>query len=149
MSDDQKSGPSRTAKWGWGILLGLSALLTLVGVNWFIGLPHLALDNIAQRTSLEPGEFMLGEPSSFDVITLIARGYGTGYSALGLLAFLVALEGYRNGTPWAWTAMWVLVAAFTIMAINFTLAAREIHVLSVGIFAFAVLTLAGLLLAQS
>lgn len=32
------------------------------------------------------------------------------FMAFGLLALLVALEGYRHGSRWAWNALWVLVA---------------------------------------
>lgn len=148
MKTNQEYSRTRTAKWGWGLLLGVSALLIFAGINWYFGLPRMALENIAERTTLEPDGFMVGEPSAIDVITLIARNYGTGYAALGLLALLVALEGYRNGSRWAWTAMWVLVAAFTAIAINFTLAAGRIYALSLGILAFAVVALAGLLLAR-
>lgn len=138
---------SRTGKLGWGILLGMSTLLTLAGLNWYFGLPQLALENIAELTSLEPDGFMVGEPSAFDVISLIARGYGVGYATLGLMAFLVALEGYRNRTRWAWTAMWVLVASFTALAFSF-IQAGETYALSFGILSFAVITLVGLLLAR-
>jgi hypothetical protein len=139
---------TRAAKWGWGILLIMSALLTLAGVNWFITLPDMNLENIASRTGMEPAGFMTGEPSAFDVITLLARGYGVGYAALGLLAFLVALEGYRNGSRWAWTAIWVLVAAFTALAAIFTIAAEGVYAASLGILAFAVIALVGMLLAR-
>lgn len=143
----EAKGQSRAAKWGWGILLGMSALLTLAGISWFFGLPRMALENIAELTSLEPDGFMVGEPSAFDVITVIAQGYGIGYAALGLLALFVALEGYRHGTRWAWTAMWVLVAAFAGLAVSFMLAG-EAYILSLGILAFAVLALVGMLLAR-
>lgn len=138
----------RAAKWGWGILLVLSALLALAGVNWFMTLPDLALENIAERTSLEPAGFMIGEPSAFDVITGITRGYGAGYAALGLLALLVALEGYRHGTRWAWMAMWVLVAAYTALAAIFTLPARGVNAFGLVILAFAVVAVVGMLLAR-
>jgi hypothetical protein len=111
-------------------------------------LPEMALENIAEHTSLEPDGFMVGSPSAFDVITLIARNHGTGYAALGFLSLLVALEGYQNGSRWAWTAMWVLVAAFTAMAVNFTLAAGRVYAPSFGITAIAAVALVGLLLAR-
>jgi hypothetical protein len=139
---------SRAAKVGWGILLVMSTLLLLAGINWFITLPELALENIAERTSLEPAGFMMGEPSAFDVITLIARGYGAGYAALGLLALLVALEGYRNGTRWAWMAVWVLVAAYTALGAVFTWAAGGVNPMGLGILAFAVVALVGQMLAR-
>lgn len=147
VSNNQTNSRIKTAKWGWGILFSMSALLTLAGVSWFLSLPKMALENIAEYAHLEPGVFMQGEPSAFDVIAVIARGYGAGYAALGLLALLVALEGYRNGSRGAWTAMWVLVAAFTAIAGIFMLAG-ETYTLSLGVLAFAGLALVGLLLAR-
>jgi len=147
MNDKKELSQSRTAKWGWGILLGMSSLFILAGVSWLLGLPQMALDNIAEYANLDPAVLMQGEPSAFDVIAVIARGYGAGYTALGLLALLVAQEGYRNGTRWAWRSTWVLAAAFAALAGIFLLAG-ETYVLSLGILSFAVITLVGLLLAR-
>lgn len=138
---------SRLAKAGWIVLLAMSALLILAGISWFLGLPQMGLDNIAEYASLAPSVLNQGEPSAADVFTMIARGYGAGYTALGLMALLVALEGYRNGTRWAWSVMWVLAAAFAALAGTFLLAG-ESPALSLGILFPAVLTLVGLLLAR-
>ena len=134
---------SKAAKWGWGILFVMSALLTFGGIGWFISLPQMALENIAEYASLDPAELM----SAFGIITLIARGYGAGYAVLGLMALLVALEGYRNGTRWAWITMWNLVLAYAAIAGIFMLAG-ETYVLSLGILSFAVITVVGLFLAR-
>jgi hypothetical protein len=147
MKTNQEISQGRTAKWGWGILIGMSALLILAGISWLLGLPQMALENIAEYANLDPSVFMRGEPSAFDIIAVIARGYGVGYAALGLMALLVALEGYWNGSWWAWRVMWVLVAAFAALAEIFLLAG-ESYVLSLGILSFAVITLVGLLLAR-
>jgi hypothetical protein len=147
MNNNTVNGRTRTAKLGWGVLIGMSILLTLVGVSWYVGLPEMALENIAERTSLEPDGFMVGKPSAFDIITLIARGYGAGYVALGLMALLVALEGYRNGTRWAWMVMWVLVLAYASIAGIFLLAG-ETYALSFGVLALAGITVVGLLLSS-
>jgi len=138
---------SRAAKVGWGVLLVMSALLMLTGINWFMTLPELALDNIAERTTLEPAGFMVGEPSAHDVITMIARGYGVGHAALGLLALVVALEGFRHGTRWAWMAMWALALAYAALAGTFLLAG-ETYALSGGLLSLAAISLVGLLLAR-
>jgi hypothetical protein len=148
MNDDQKSSSSRAARWGWGILLGLSALLILAGIFWYTELPAMALDNIAERMSLEPDGFMVGEPSAFDIITLVTRNSSAYAVALGFLALLVAWQGYRNGSRWAWTAMWVLAATFTAVAANFTLAAGRLYAPGLGLFVFAAIALVGLLLAR-
>jgi hypothetical protein len=135
---------SGLARLGWGILLVMSALLILAGIGWYFSLPEMALENIAERTILEPGDFMVG--GAFGIITLIARGYGAGYAVLGLMALLVALEGFRRGTRWAWVAMWVLALAYATIAGIFMLAG-ESYALSFGVLSFAIITLAGLLLA--
>lgn len=139
---------SRAAKWGWGILLVMSALMMLAGIFWYMELPEMTLENIAERTSLEPDGFMVGEPSAFDVITLVTRNSSVYAVALGFFALLVAWQGHRYGSRWAWTTMWILVAAFTAIAVNFTLAAGRIYAPSFGLFAFAVIALVGLLLAR-
>jgi hypothetical protein len=125
----------------------MSALLILAGIGWYFSVPEMALENIAERTSLAPDGFMGGKPSAFDIITLIARGYGAGYAVLGLMALLVALGGYRNGTRWAWMTMWILVLAYTAIGGIFLLAG-ETYALSLGVLAFAVIALVGLLLAR-
>lgn len=147
MTTTEEGSRSRAARGGWGILIAVSCLLIFAGIGWFGSLPRMALENIAEYASLDSGVFMQGEPSSFVVITLIARGYGAGYAALGLLALLVSLEGYRNGTRWAWTALWVLVAAYAAMAVIFLLAG-ETYALSFGILGIALIALVGLLLTR-
>jgi hypothetical protein len=148
LSEAKREGAqSRTAKWGWGILLGLSVLLVWVGIFWYWRLPAMALENIAEYGNLAPGVFLQGKPSAFDIITLIARGYGAGYAALGLMALLVALEGFRHGTRWAWITMWVLVLAYAALAGIFLLAG-ETYALSLSVLVFAVIALVGLLLAR-
>jgi len=147
METNRENRRTKTAKWGWGILLVMSALLMLAGLGWLLSLPQMALDNIAEYAGFEPGVFMQGEPSAFDVIAVITRGYGAGYVVLGLMALLVALEGYRNSTRWAWMVMWVLVLAYAALAGIFLLAG-ESYALSLGVLSLAVITLVGLLLAR-
>jgi len=137
---------SRAAKWGWGILMGVSALLMLAGLSWYFSLPQMLLENIVEYGNLETGDLTQGEPSAFDIITLIARGYGAGYVGLGLLGLLVGLEGYRNGTRWAWMAMWVLVFAYMAIAGIFLLSGD--YVPGLGSFVLAVVALVGMLLAR-
>jgi hypothetical protein len=147
MKTNPEKTRSRSAKWGWGTLLGVSALLLLAGISWYALLPQMALENIAEYAGLQPDDFKEGTPSSFDVITIISRGYGVGYSGLGLLALLVAFEGYRHGTRWAWTAMWVPVLAFVFLGGVF-IQAGESFALSFGVLSIAGLGLIGLLLAR-
>ena len=137
---------SRAARWGWGILIGVSALLMLAGLGWYFSLPEMLLENIVEYGNVESRNLIQGEPSAFDVITLIARGYGAGYAALGLLGLLVGVEGYRNGTRWAWIAMWVLVSAYIALAGIFMLSGDSAP--GLGSLVLAVFALAGMLLAR-
>ena len=146
MKTNQENGQSRTARVGWGLVMGVSALLMLAGLSWYFSLPQMLLENIVEYGNVESGNLMQGNPSAFDVIALIARGYGAGYAALGLLGLLVALEGYRNGTRWAWIATWVLVFAYIALAGIFMLPGD--YAPGLGSLALAVVALAGMLLAR-
>lgn len=79
----QNFSQSRSPKVGWGILLGLNSLLILNGIFWFFAGPN--------NTS--------------------ARLVAVWFMAFGLLALMVALEGFRSGSRWAWYASWIVVAA--------------------------------------
>jgi hypothetical protein len=69
------------ARWGWGILVGLSILLALNGVVLYL----------------------------FVVDTEVERTVGVLLAAFGALALMVTIEGWRHGTPWAWRTSWVVV----------------------------------------
>jgi hypothetical protein len=100
---------SRLAKWGWGILLTVSALLVLNGVLWFFIGP--------QREGAQIEEFTQAFPSLAQLMATNARQVAIWFMSFGLLALLVALEGFRHGSRWAWNALWVLVAALAAVGI--------------------------------
>lgn len=83
MKDPKNFSKPRMAKVGWGLLLGLNGLLIADGAAWFFVGPDI----------------------------IHARLVAVWFMAFGVLALLVALEGYRNGSRWAWNASWVSVAA--------------------------------------
>lgn len=147
MINQQSVSQPVSAKIGWIMLLGASALLIFAGISWYVMLPQMALENIAAYAKVDPGVFVQGNPSASDVITMIAQGYGAGYFALGLLALLVALEGYRHGTHWAWMLMWVLAAAYAAIAGIFFLAG-EAYALTFAILIIAAVVVVGLLLSH-
>jgi len=147
MVNQQGISQSRSAKVGWIILLVLSAFLILAGVGWFGMLPQMMSENIAEYANLDPGVLTQGSPSAMDVITIITRGYGAAYALLGLLALLIALEGYRNGTRWAWMVMWILVAAYIAIGGIFFMGG-ESYALSLPILFIALIAAVGLLLAR-
>lgn len=135
---------SRTAKWGWGILIALSALLILNGAGWFFVGPSLSFFEMDTGVSLE--EFRQAYPTVARNIATNARQVAIWFMAFGALALLVALEGYRHGSRWAWRASWVLVAAPAAVGIN-VLAGGE-GAFGFGILGVAALGLAGQLLAR-
>jgi hypothetical protein len=102
MTTTEVRNQSRLAKWGWVILLVISALLALNGVLWFFLGPQQVV------ASLE--EFPQAYPSIAPQMATNARQVAIWFMSFGLLALLVALEGYRNGSRWAWYATWILVA---------------------------------------
>lgn len=138
---------SRIANVGWWFLLAASALLLLHGVFWLTEGPDLALENIAERTSLATSEFREGSPSAFEVISLLNRNYALLELGLGAFAALVAWRGFRHGSRWAWKAAGVLVATYVAMAGNFVLLGG-LGGGSVGYLAIAALATVGWLLAS-
>ncbi|GAA2022050.1 hypothetical protein GCM10009819_00720 [Agromyces tropicus] len=142
MRTQTRDARTRTARIGWGLLLVMSALLTLAGIMWTVILPGTALDNIAEFAGTTPEALM----PAYGIITLIARGYGAGFACTGLMALLVAAEGFRHGTRWAWATGWVVVLAYAAIAWTF-LAAGERVELSLGVLSLGVVAAVGLLLA--
>jgi len=135
---------SRTAKWGWGILIAISALLILNGAGWFFMGPSLAFFELDTGVSL--AEFRQAYPTVARNMATNARQVAIWFLAFGALALLVALEGYRHNSRWAWTAAWVLVAAPAAVGIN-VLAGGE-GAFGFGILAVAAVALVGQLLAR-
>jgi hypothetical protein len=100
---------SRLARWGWGILLTVSALLVLNGILWFFIGP--------QREGAEIEGFRQAFPALAQQMATNARQVAIWFMSFGLLALLVALEGFRHGSRWAWNATWVVVAVLTAIGI--------------------------------
>lgn len=119
MEKHQNFSQPKTAKLGWGILLSVNTLLIIDGATWFFIGPNI----------------------------IHARLVAVWYISFGLLALLVALEGYRNGSRWAWYASWVPVGALA------ALGAVELIMDAESFFGLILLgasgiTVAGLLLAR-
>ena len=103
MSANQERSVRTTARAGWGILIGVSLLLLLHGVFWGMRGPEVALESIAERTSLTNSGFQVGSPSASDVIALTNRNFAIVEAALGLMALVLAWAGFRsNGCSGSW-----------------------------------------------
>lgn len=74
---------SSAATWGWRILVGVAGLLLLNGVGLYL----------------------------FIVDTQTEGTIGVLLTAFAALGFMVALEGLRHGTRWAWHTTWVMVGS--------------------------------------
>jgi hypothetical protein len=139
LSEVKREGaPSKVARWGWAILIAISALLILNGAGWFFMGPSLAFFEVDTGVSLE--EFRGAYPTVTRNIATNARQVAIWFMAFGALALLVALEGYRHNSRWAWNAAWALVAAPAAVGIN-VLAGGE------GAFGFSILAVAAVALA--
>ncbi len=144
MSIPGQNRQSRTSKWGWGILIALSALLALNGVIWFF--MGGSLSTFEQDTGIPLSEFRQAYPTVADGIARQARQVAIWYGAFGLLALGVAREGFRHSSRWAWNATWVLVGAPAAAGVN-VLAGGELG-LGLGMLGVAAVALVGQLLAR-
>lgn len=138
---------SRASKWGWGILLVISAMQVLNGVAWLFVGPSVSLAYMEEISGTPPTDFRQAYPAVADHVGDGARQVAIWIMAFGLLALIVALEGSRHGTRRAWNAMWVWVGAPTAIGINY-LFGEELGFDNVGMFAIAAVALVGQLLAR-
>lgn len=105
------------AKWGWRILVGVSGLLLLNGVALYL----------------------------FIVDTQTERTIGVLLAAFAAMGLMVALEGLRHGTRWAWTTTWIIVGSLTAVGLHMLRGDRADLVLTY--FFLAAVALAGQVLA--
>lgn len=137
METQQDFSQSRIAKVGWTLLLVMSALLVLNGAAWFFSGPNTSVSVIAEYMGVTASDFEASYEQAALGIATTSRMVAIWFTAFGTLALLVALEGYRHGSRWAWYASWVLVAALL-----------AIGILEIGSpFGFALLIMAAITLA--
>ncbi len=147
MTIAKEGSKTRIQKWGWGILLVMSALMALNGVSWLFVGPSMSLSYIDQIAATPSTNFRQTYPAVADHVARNARQVAIWIAAFGLLALIVALEGFRHGSRWAWNAMWVFVGAPTAVGINYS-AGGELGFDNLGLFSVAVVALVGQLLAR-
>ena len=117
MIRQQNSNQTRIARAGWMILLVVSGLLVLNGVAWFFTGPNTSVSILAESIGVTPNEFEASYTQAALGVATTAHMVAIWFMAFGTLALLVALEGYRHGSRWAWHASWVLVAALIAVGI--------------------------------
>jgi hypothetical protein len=107
------------ARWGWGILVGLCGLLIVNGLLLYL----VVVDTAPEQT-----------------LSILLSGFG----ALGLV---VAVEGFRRQTRWAWHGTWVVVGVLVVVAVHMLVVGRVD--VSGFYFALGAVGLGGQLLARS
>ncbi|MBI4329482.1 MAG: hypothetical protein HY685_06425 [Chloroflexi bacterium] len=143
MSDASRR--TRTQKWGWGILISVSAILVLNGVGlYFLSASPTTFE---QDTGVPMAEVRQAYPTVADQVVREGQNVSILLTSLGLLALAVAVEGFRHGSRWAWNSTWVLVAWLVVGGTQMLLINGR---LDLGGFylAFAAVALLGQLLAR-
>ena len=135
----------RTQKWGWGILLAVSAMLALNGVAlYFISASPATFE---QDTGVSMAEVRQSFPTVAEHVVWEGQTTSMLLASLGLLALVVALGGFRSGSRWAWNAMWVLVGILAVFSIVFILIAGRFDIGGFYLI-FLVVALIGQILAR-
>lgn len=137
---------TRIHKIGWGILVVISALFVLNGVSWFFAGPGENISYLESSRGVPMEEFIKSYPAVEQHLARNARQLAVWMAAFGLLALVVALEGYRHETRWAWYATWILVAAPIAVGLVY-LPGGELGFANIGLLAIAGITLLGQILA--
>lgn len=112
-----ESNMPRAAKWGWGILLALSIMLTLNGIMLY---------------------FFIADSHLMRTVSVLETG-------LGLLTLVIIWEGFRRGSRWAWNATWVLVTLLGVLGLHILTGGDR--VVSLWYLSLAAVALAGQMLA--
>lgn len=115
VSVSEKSTESRGGKRGWGILVVVSVLLALNGVALFFMSADPTI--FEQDTGVPMAEVAQTYPSVAEHVVREGQLTSIMLAGLGLLALVVALEGYRHGSQWAWNAIWVVVGILGVVVV--------------------------------
>jgi len=135
----------KAAKWGWGILIAVSAVLVLNGAVFYFMSASPTI--FQQDTGVPMAEVREAYPTVVDQVVREGQSVSILSAAFGVLTLTVALEGFRHGSRWAWNATWVLVAWFAVGAFQSLVVNGR---LDIGGFylVFAAVALVGQLLAR-
>src|SRR3972149_8749152 len=108
MNDDSQRPRTRAQRWGWGIVIAVSALRVLGGAGlYFLSASPTVFE---QDTGVPMAEVRQTYPTVVEQVVREGQNISILLAGFGLLALAVAVEGFRHGSPWAWNAAWILVA---------------------------------------
>jgi len=106
----------KAAKWGWGILIAVSAVLVLNGAVFYFMSASPTI--FQQDTGVPMAEVREAYPTVVDQVVREGQSVSILSAAFGVLTLTVALEGFRHGSRWAWNATWVLVAVLVALSVQ-------------------------------
>jgi hypothetical protein len=134
---------TRLHKWGWGILLILSAFMFVQGVaGYFIIKSPGILD---QFIGAQMSEVRQSYPTVADQVVRQADNFSILSAGFGLLAFVMAWEGLRHNARWAWNAYWIVIGTLAAIAFNTLVRDGKLDTLA---FFYIVVAVVGQLLAH-
>ena len=145
MTTIEVRGQSRAASWGWGILLVISALLVLNGVALFF--VSASPSTFEQDTGVPMSEVRQSYPTLVDQVVGEGQNIAILLAGIGLTNLMVAWEGFRHRSRWAWNTLWVLVATLAAAGLKVMLLGGRVDIGGLYL-AFAVVMLAGQLMAR-
>lgn len=111
-----QTNQSRASKWGWGILLAISALLALNGVMLYFF--SASPDVFEQDTGVPMSEVRQSFPTVVDQVVREGQTISILLTAIGVATLMVAWEGFRRRTRWAWNTLWVLFAMVLVVGVR-------------------------------
>lgn len=109
MADPRSNTQSRTARWGWRVLLVVATLFGLNGVGWIFFGPDASLSNMADNMGVSVGGLEDSYPLVADAVRQEARRVAVYLAAIGAMAMVAALAGLRRAR-WAGQVTWVFIA---------------------------------------
>lgn len=146
MVNTQPDVQPKTARFGWWILVVVSAVFGLNGVFWAFFGPDASLSSMADDMGLSATDLEGAYPLVADSITQEVRRVAVYLTAIGAMGFVAALAGLRRGVRLAWYITWLLIA--TMIALFLVGVSGGLGVFGVGNLVLAVIGLTGQLLAR-
>lgn len=137
------------ARWGWGLVLLVSGLILLDGISWLFSGPGVERAYMRDGLGINLDQFTETYPELVNHMAIQMRQLAIWITASGLLTFVLALEGLRHGSRWAWRLSWVTFAAPIAVAANATIGTgfSQLGYENTALPAASVLVFVGLLLA--